>query len=68
MGAPPGPTPMVSVPPAVTGIRAVVPSGQRVDLIWHVPSTAAEVGRLLFGCHIPSHWAKGMRASVIVAR
>ncbi len=65
--APPGPTPAVSVPPDVAGIRVVVPSGQRVDVTWNVPPTAAEVSRLLLGCHIPSHWEKGMRASVVVA-
>jgi uncharacterized cupredoxin-like copper-binding protein len=65
--APPGPTPVVSVPPAVSGIRVVVPSGQRVDLTWAVPASAAEVNQLLLGCHIPSHWAKGMRARVVVA-
>ena len=67
INAPPGPTPVVSVPPGLAGIRVVVPSGQRVDLTWTVPSSAADVGRLLLGCHIPSHWAKGMRASVVVA-
>jgi uncharacterized cupredoxin-like copper-binding protein len=67
IGAPPGPTPAVSVPPAVTGIRVVVPSGQRVDLTWTVPAAPADVGRLLLGCHIPEHWAKGMRARVVVA-
>src|SRR4029079_12378609 len=67
IGAPPGPTPAVSVPPAVTGIRVVVPSGQRVDLTWTVPASAADVARLLLGCYIPGHWAKGMRAGVVVA-
>jgi uncharacterized cupredoxin-like copper-binding protein len=67
IGAPPGPTPPVSVPPGVAGIRVVVPSGQRVDLTWTVPSVAAEVGQLLLGCHILGHWAKGMRARVVVA-
>jgi uncharacterized cupredoxin-like copper-binding protein len=67
INAPPGPTPAVSVPPAVAGIRVVVPSGQRVDLTWTSPSSSAEVGRLLLGCHIPGHWAKGMRAGVVVA-
>jgi uncharacterized cupredoxin-like copper-binding protein len=65
--APPGPTPAVSVPPGLAGIRVVVPSGQRVDLTWTVPASAAEVTRLLLGCHIPSHWAKGMHARVVVA-
>jgi len=65
-GAPPGPTPVVSVPPDVAGIRVVAASGQRVDLVWTVPGSA-EAGRLLIGCHIPGHWAKGMRATVRIA-
>jgi uncharacterized cupredoxin-like copper-binding protein len=67
VGAPPGPTPAVSVPPELAGIRVVVPSGQRVDVTWHVPASAAEVNGLLLGCHIPSHWAKGMHARFEVA-
>ena len=67
INAPPGPTPVVSVPPDVAGLRVVVPSGQRVDAIWHVPGAAGDVRTLLLGCHIPSHWAKGMRASVTIA-
>jgi len=65
--APPGPTPMVSVPPEVSGLRVVVPSGQRVDVTWQVPASAADVSKLLLGCHIPGHWQKGMRGSVVVA-
>jgi uncharacterized cupredoxin-like copper-binding protein len=60
---PPGPTPAVSVPPAVAGIRIVVSSGQRIDVTWTVPG-AADTARLIFGCHIPGHWAKGMKATV----
>jgi len=67
INAPPGPTPVVSIPPALAGIRVVVPSGQRVDVTWQVPVSAADVDRLLLGCHIPSHWQKGMRARVVVA-
>jgi uncharacterized cupredoxin-like copper-binding protein len=67
VGAPPGPTPAVSVPPGVAGIRVVVPSGQRVDLTWQVPASAAVVTNLLIGCHIPGHWEKGMRATFTVA-
>jgi uncharacterized cupredoxin-like copper-binding protein len=67
INAPPGPTPAVTVPIDVAGIRVVVPSGGRVDATWHVPASAAGVDRLLLGCHIPSHWQKGMRARVIVA-
>ena len=67
INAPPGPTPAVSVAPNVAGVRVVVPSGQRVDVTWQVPRDADDVRRLLLGCHIPSHWAKGMRAAVTVA-
>ena len=54
---PPGPTPLVSVPPDVSGIRIVVASGQRVDVTWTVPT---DTQRLVVGCHIPGHWAEGM--------
>jgi uncharacterized cupredoxin-like copper-binding protein len=64
--APPGPTPVVSVAPAVAGIRLVVGSGQRIDLTWTVPDPVT-TGRLILGCHIPGHWAKGMRAAVRIA-
>ena len=67
IGAPPGPTPAVSVAPDFEGIRVVVPSGQRVDVTWQVPDSAATVNALLLGCHIPSHWEKGMRARFEVA-
>ncbi|HEX5823175.1 MAG TPA: hypothetical protein VFY18_01840 [Candidatus Limnocylindrales bacterium] len=63
---PPGPTPAVSVAPGDAGVRIVVGSGQRVDLAWTVPG-AADVDRLILGCHIPGHWAKGMRAAVRIA-
>lgn len=67
IGAPPGPTPVVSVPPDVAGLRVVVPSGQRVDVVWTVPESPATIAGLLLGCHIPSHWEKGMRATFRVA-
>ena len=38
---PPGPTPLVSVPPGVGGLRIVVNSGQRVDVRWTVPDSSA---------------------------
>ena len=63
---PPGPTPAVSVAPDVAGIRVVVASGQRIDLSWTVPDATA-TGRLILGCHIPEHWAKGMRAVIRIA-
>ena len=58
VGSPPGPTPLVNVPPGVAGVRVVVGSGQRVDVAWIVPPKGT-VG-LVVGCHIPGHWAKGM--------
>jgi uncharacterized cupredoxin-like copper-binding protein len=58
VGHPPGPTPLVSVPPDVAGIRVVVPSGQRVDVTWTVPT--GPVSGLVIGCHIPGHWERGM--------
>ena len=60
VGAPPGPTPVVSVPPDVAGLRVVVPSGGRVDVRWTVPADAADSGAWFVGCHIPGHWEKGM--------
>ena len=63
VGAPPGPTPLVSVPPDVAGVRIVVESGQRVDLVWTVPSDP-DTGAWIVGCHIPGHWAKGMQVPV----
>ena len=66
IGAPPGPTPVVTVPTEVGGLRVVVASGERVDVTWTVPSDAAAPAApaadpaWLVGCHIPGHWAKGM--------
>lgn len=61
-GAPPGPTPVVSVPPDVSGLRIVVRSGERVDVTWTVP--AGDAGGapppFIVGCHIPGHWERGM--------
>ncbi len=64
---PPGPTPVVSVPPGVAGLRVVVASGQRVDVSWTVPAGAGNLvgtGRLVIGCHIPGHWQRGMVAAI----
>ena len=60
-GAPPGPTPVVSVAPASAGLRVVLRSGERADVRWTVPPDPSS---LIVGCHIPDHWAKGMRAAV----
>lgn len=60
VNAPPGPTPAVSVPPEVAGLRVVVGSGERRDVLYTVPTT----GPLIVGCHIPGHYAKGMYVPV----
>jgi uncharacterized cupredoxin-like copper-binding protein len=64
--APPGPTPVVSVPPDVSGIRIVVASGQRIDLAWTVPSGVGgpRASPWIVGCHIPGHWGRGMQIPV----
>lgn len=64
--APPGPTPAVSIAPAVaaTGLRVFVGSGQRADVTWQVPLDAASgtggAAEWLVACHIPGHLAAGM--------
>jgi uncharacterized cupredoxin-like copper-binding protein len=65
---PPGATPLVNVPPDVAGIRIVVASGQRIDLTWAVPAERATLSGLVIGCHIPGHWAKGMRTTFRIAQ
>ena len=57
---PPGPTPVVSVPPDVSGLRVVVESGQRVDVTYTVPASADPATPWFVGCHIPGHWEQGM--------
>jgi uncharacterized cupredoxin-like copper-binding protein len=65
VGAPPGPTPVVSVPPDVSGLRIVVESGQRVDVRWTVPLEAPDGPTpWVVGCHIPGHWDKGMQIPI----
>ena len=61
ISAPPGPTPVVSVPPGTDGLRVVVRSGERVDVRWTAPTVPTA---LIVGCHIPGHWARGMQASI----
>jgi uncharacterized cupredoxin-like copper-binding protein len=63
VGAPPGPTPVVSVPPSIDALRIVVLSGERVDIVWTVPSVAVDHPWQV-GCHIPGHWARGMQIPV----
>ncbi|MEA2629867.1 MAG: hypothetical protein QOE66_86, partial [Chloroflexota bacterium] len=65
VGAPPGPTPQVSVPPGIAGLRIVVRSGERMDLRWAIPVAAArDPNAWVVGCHIPGHWARGMRIAI----
>jgi len=64
-GQPPGPTPVVTVPADVAGLRIVVHSGERVDVVWTVPAdAAAQATAWAVGCHIPGHWARGMQIPV----
>ena len=63
-GAPPGPTPVVSVPPGVAGVRIVVHSGERVDLVWTVPGGTPAGGPWTVACHIPGHLARGMQIPI----
>jgi uncharacterized cupredoxin-like copper-binding protein len=65
-GAPPGPTPLVSVSPEVSGLRIVVESGQRVDVTWTVPAGGADdtPPAFIVGCHLPGHWERGMQIPV----
>lgn len=65
IGAPPGPTPVVTVPPDSAGLRIVAASGERVDVAWTVPSDASGAAvAWVVGCHIPGHWARGMQVPV----
>jgi uncharacterized cupredoxin-like copper-binding protein len=65
VGAPPGPTPLVRVPLDVAGVRVVLRSGDRVDLVWTVPVDAAQGATpWVVGCHIPGHWARGMQVPI----
>jgi uncharacterized cupredoxin-like copper-binding protein len=63
-GAPPGPTPVVSVPPALAGLRVVARSGERVDVSWTVPESPRLGHGFEVGCHIPGHYAAGMAVPV----
>ena len=65
VGRPPGPTPVVTVPSDVAGLRIVVDSGQRVDVVWTVPAAApSSATAWVVGCHIPGHWARGMQIPI----
>ena len=58
--APPGPTPVVSVAPELAGLRVVVTSGERVDVIWTVPRQTEAGATYVVACHIPGHLERGM--------
>jgi len=62
---PPGPTPAVSVPPGLEGVRVVVASGATQTVTYTVPSDIAD--QLLLGCHISDHWERGMAGAVRLA-
>jgi hypothetical protein len=59
---PPGPTPAVSVPPGLAGLRVVVASGATESVTYTVPTDVTE--QLLLGCHISGHWERGMAGAV----
>jgi len=59
-GAPPGPTPAVSVSPALAGLRVTARSGERVDVTWTVPADGPAQAGFVVGCNIPGHLASGM--------
>lgn len=65
VGSPPGPTPVVNVPVGLSGMRVVVRSGERIDVAWDVPLSGPTAATpWIVGCHIPGHWARGMRIPV----
>jgi hypothetical protein len=59
---PPGPTPIVTVPPGLEGLRVVAASGETRTVTYTVPEDVAE--QLLLGCHISDHWERGMAGAV----
>jgi uncharacterized cupredoxin-like copper-binding protein len=63
-GAPPGPTPAVSVPPDVAGLRVTAGSGERVDVTWTVPADGPAQRGFVVACRIPGHFENGMAVQV----
>jgi uncharacterized cupredoxin-like copper-binding protein len=63
-GAPPGPTPAVSVPPEVAGLRVTARSGERVDVTWLVPADGPSQPGFLLACRIPGHFENGMAVPI----
>ena len=65
VGGPPGPTPVVSVPPEVAGLRVVVRSGERVDVRWTVPDDVGDASAPTAGpsgATSPATWRRGCRS------
>ena len=60
--SPPGPTPAVSVPAGLEGLRVVVSSGATQTVTYTVPTEVTEP--ILMGCHISDHWERGMGGAV----
>ncbi len=59
---PPGPTPALSVPAGLAGLRVVARSGETRTVTYVVPADAGV--QLLLGCHISDHWEKGMAGAI----
>ena len=64
-GGPPGPTPVVSVPPEVAGHPHRGPLRRAGRRALDGPRGRARPARAwVVGCHIPGHWAQGMQIPV----
>jgi uncharacterized cupredoxin-like copper-binding protein len=63
-GAPPGPTPAISVAPDVAGLRVTARSGERVDVDWKVPADGPSQDGFVLACRIPGHFENGMTVPV----
>ncbi len=62
LGAPPGPTPLVSVPPGTARSSGRGPIGRAGGRA--LDGAAEPSAALIVGCHIPGHWARGMQVPV----
>ena len=65
-GAPPGPTPGRQRAARRFGPAHRGRSGERVDVVWTVPSgdPGGAPPAFIVGCHIPGHWERGMQIPV----
>jgi len=59
---PPGPTPAVSVPPGMEGLRIVLNSGESTSVLYTVPRDVGQ--QILLQCHIADHLERGMAGAV----